>query len=106
MLWTYDLRTGRRFSLRSDPLTDEALADFVARYGGSDRKDRRRGGPFQRFQIGDVLASDRCSLDLGLMAPSGPLELEPPGMIAAEIIDRLEAAADAIRAVEDLLGRR
>lgn len=105
-LWTYDLRTGRRFSLRSDPLTDEALADFIARYGGSDRKDRRRGGPFQQFQIRDVLASDRCSLDLGLTVRSGPLELEPPEMIAAEIIDRLEGAADAIRAVEDLLGRR
>ncbi len=106
-LWTYDMRTGRRFTLRSDPMTDDVLADFVTRYGGSARKDRRQGGPFRRFLVEDVLASDRCSLDLGLAAPSGPVaELEPPRQIAAEIIDRLEAAADAVRAVEELLGGR
>ena len=107
MLWTYDMRTGRRFSLRSDPISDDALADFVARYGGSGRKGRRQGGPLRKFQVEEILASDRCSLDLGLAGPSGTVNsLEPPNVVAAEIIDRLEAAADAVRAVEELLGQR
>lgn len=105
-IWTYDMRTGRRFSLRSDPLTDEALADFVVRYGGHERLGRTVSGPFRSWKVREILASDRCSLDLGIVASQGSTnEVEPPGVIAAEIIDRLEAAVEAIRAVEEGLGR-
>ena len=100
-LWTYDMRTGKRFSLRSEPLTDEAMDDFIGRYGGTNRKSRTADGPFRSFAIGDILGFERCSLDLGLAIGSTSVDIaEPPSVIAAEIIDRLEAAADAIRAIE------
>ncbi len=106
-LWTYDMRTGRRFSLRSDPLTDEALQDFVRRYAGPARTGRREEGPFRSFPVADILASDRCSLDLGIETRAGGAEeLDPPAVIAAEIAYNLETAADAIRALEHQLGRR
>lgn len=103
MLWTYDMRTGRRFSLKDDPLTDDSLADFVGCYGGRKRAVRAEGEHFSRHSLVDILKSDRCSLDLGIVNSKEQVEYDMPAAIAAEIIDRLEAAADAIRAVEQQL---
>ncbi|HEX8381819.1 MAG TPA: class I SAM-dependent DNA methyltransferase [Sphingomonas sp.] len=105
-LWTYDMRTGRRFSLRGDPLTDDALADFVRSYGGRRRSGRVEGEHFGTHSVAEALASDRCSLDLGLVNSTEQVEHDVPAAIAAEIIERLEAAADAIRAIEQQLKAR
>ncbi|MFJ6023544.1 N-6 DNA methylase [Brevundimonas sp. NPDC092305] len=106
-IWTYDLRSGHRFSLRSDPLTDEALTDFVERYGGKGRRARKESERFKRFAVTEVLASERCSLDIGIIGQGAhAAQDEPPASIATDIIDRLEAAADAIRAVEQQLDER
>jgi type I restriction enzyme M protein len=106
-LWVYDLRSGSTFSLRSKPMGDGALRDFVNCFKSSSRATRTESERFKRFDVADLLKRDRCSLDLGLSDPGDGEEevLPPPAILAAEIIDKLEAAADAIRVVEEQLGR-
>jgi type I restriction enzyme M protein len=101
-LWVYDLRTGSRFSLRNSPIGDVDLADFIKAYGGNRRR-RTETTVFQRFDVDGLLESERCNLDIGIASAGGADELPAPSALAAEIIERLAAAAAAITAVEERL---
>jgi type I restriction enzyme M protein len=102
-IWTYDLRSGTRFSLRSKPLDDDALADFVRSYGGASRRGRRESERFSAEEVDVILASDRCSLNLGMAKKASPDVPDQPEAIVAEILDDLGAALEAIRSVEEQL---
>jgi type I restriction enzyme M protein len=103
-LWVYNLRSGNSFSLKSRPLVDDSLLEFTKCFRTDNRSARTPSDRFRCFDISELLARERCSLDVGLDDGTGGMEvLPPPAEIAAEIIEKLEAAADAIRAVEQQL---
>jgi type I restriction enzyme M protein len=60
-LWVYDLRSDKRFSLRTKPLQREDLREFIALY--SDRT-REVGERHRSFDVADVLSNPDCRLDL------------------------------------------
>jgi type I restriction enzyme M protein len=66
-LWVYDLRTNNHFSLRTNPLSDGDLRDFVASYKGkrirASRTDRWRD-----FDRDSILATNECSLNISWRA--------------------------------------
>jgi type I restriction enzyme M protein len=39
-LWIYDLRTNQHFTLKQNPLSYEALKDFISSYNPANRHDR------------------------------------------------------------------
>ena len=94
-LWVYDLRTNMHFTLKTNPLARADLEDFVASYQADDRSKREESERFHRFTYDELAARDKASLDVFWLRDE-TLEdtdnLPPPGIIAAEIVEDLEAA--------------
>ncbi len=101
-IWAYDLRSGTRFSRRAKPFDDDALADFVTRYGGSDRSNREESERFSVQGVDEILSSERCSLNIGLRKMGAAVEqIDSSDVIVADIIEDLSAALEAIRTLEE-----
>ena len=94
-LWVYDLRTNQHFTLKENPLRSDHLADFVDAYSADDRSKRQESVRFRRFGYDELIQRDKASLDV-LWLRDESLEdtddLPAPEVIAAEIIEDLEAA--------------
>lgn len=94
-LWVYDLRTNQHFTLKQNPLGAKDLADFVAVFRAADRTARVETDRFRRFSYDEIARRDKLSLDL-IWLRDESLEdsenLPPPEVIAAEIVEDLEAA--------------
>ena len=94
-LWIYDLRTNKHFTLKGSPLRYEDLKDFVTRYAPGNRRDRKESERFKRFSYEELMARDKASLDIFWLRDESLEDtdnLPPPGVIAAEIVEDLEAA--------------
>jgi type I restriction enzyme M protein len=94
-LWIYDLRTNQHFTLKQNPMSAADLADFVAAYRPDDRQGRVESERFHRFTYDEVMARDKASLDIFWLRDESLEDtdnLPPPGVIAAEIVEDLEAA--------------
>ncbi len=94
-LWVYDLRTNMHFTRKENPMRREHLDDFVQCYQAADRSNRTETERFHRFSYDELLTRDKVSLDL-LWLRDESLEdasnLPDPAVIAAEIVEDLEAA--------------
>jgi type I restriction enzyme M protein len=94
-LWIYDLRTNQHFTLKQNPLTHEALEDFIKAYNPDDRHARIESERFRRFTYDELMARDKASLDIFWLRDESLEDtdnLPPPAVIAAEIAEDLEAA--------------
>jgi type I restriction enzyme M protein len=94
-LWVYDLRTNQHFTLKENPLRDEHLADFIAAYQADDRTARVESERFRRFSYQELVGRDKASLDVFWLRDESLEDadnLPAPELIAAEIIEDLEAA--------------
>ena len=93
--WVYDLRTNQHFTLKENLLRDEHLADFIAVYRAEDRTTRVDSDRFRRFPYEELVARDKASLDFFWLRDESFEEadnLPAPELIAAEIVEDLEAA--------------
>jgi type I restriction enzyme M protein len=113
-LWIYDLRTNQHFTLKTNPLKEADLTDFVKCYKERDRvaaasrrsssEDQRQDATatFKKFTYTEIVARDKANLDI-LWLKDDSLEdsenLPPP----AELAESLEAALEEFRAVEEAL---
>ena len=108
-LWIYDFRTNQSFTLKTRQLVRSDLDDFVTCYNPDNRQERKETDRFKSFTYEDVLARDKASLDI-LWLRDESLEdtdnLPPPEVIAAEIVEDLQAALAEFAAVAESLSRR
>jgi type I restriction enzyme M protein len=106
-LWIYDLRTNQHFTLKKRPLRPEHLADFITCYNADDRLKRTPTEQFKPFTYDELVAREKVSLDI-IWLQDESLEdsenLPAPGVIAAEVVDELEAALTEFRAVAEMFG--
>jgi type I restriction enzyme M protein len=106
-LWIYDFRTNQSFTLKQRPLRREDLADFVACYRSGNLQARQESERFRGFAYDELVARDKANLDI-LWLKDQSLEdadnLPPPAVLAAEIIENLEAALEQFREVATALG--
>jgi type I restriction enzyme M protein len=106
-LWIYDLRTNEHFTLKENPLRYQDLEDFVACYRAEDRSKREETERFKRFVYDELVAREKASLDI-LWLRDESLEdtdnLPPPAVIAAEIVEDLEAALVQFAEIATSLG--
>ncbi|WP_030887541.1 HsdM family class I SAM-dependent methyltransferase [Streptomyces sp. NRRL S-1868] len=104
-IWTYDLRTGKRFTLKQNPLRAEHLADFEKAYRADDRSQRTVS---ERFQVHDgaaLVKTEDVKLDLGLLTPEADEEESlPPGELVAAVVDDLRSALAEVAALAEELG--
>lgn len=94
-VWIYDLRTNMHFTLKTKSLTRADLDDFVACYRPGARHEREETERFRRFTYDEIIARDKASLDIFWLRDEsleGADDLPPPGVIAAEIVEDLQAA--------------
>jgi type I restriction enzyme M protein len=105
-LWIYDFRTNQSFTLKTRQLARSDLDDFVARYNPDNRNDRKETERFRPFTYDELVARDKTSLDIFWLRDESVEDTEnlpPPAVIAAEIVEDLEAALEQFVAVASSL---
>jgi len=85
-LWIYDLRSDKRFSLRTKPLQREDLREFVALYSDSAREEGER---HRSFDVVDVLRDPDCRFDLTWSDPA--TRSRAPGLARLDELSKLVA---------------
>jgi type I restriction enzyme M protein len=96
-LWIYDFRTNQNFTLKTRALVRADLDDFVACYNPADRHERTETERFRPFSYDELVARDKASLDLFWLRDESLEDtgnLPAPEVIAAEIVEDLQAALD------------
>jgi len=101
-VWIYDLRTNKHFTLKTRPLRDEDLRDFVDAYHPANRHRRKESERFRYFDYDTLVARDKASLDIFWLKDDSLDDLDnlpAPDVLAQEIVEHLEAALLAFKEV-------
>ena len=106
-VWIYDFRTNVHFTLKKNPLTTEDLAEFVDCYRPANRHLRRESwseensdGRWRRFSYDELVARDKTNLDIFWLKDQSLADLDnlpDPDLLAAEIIENIEAALEGFK---------
>jgi type I restriction enzyme M protein len=101
-LWVYDLRSENRFTLKSNQIRPEHLAEFLACYKPGERQNRSPLGTvdgvldrWQSFEVLGLLKRSDCSLDLTWKIESSAPHIPAPvrlRTLAAQVASDLRAA--------------
>jgi type I restriction enzyme M protein len=107
-LWIYDLRTNTHFTLKQNVLTLSALEDFVTSYNAENLQERTESERFRSFDYEELVQRDKANLDIFWLwdeSLDDSQSLQPPEVIAAEIVENLEAALEQFAGIyEELRG--
>lgn len=113
-VWFYDYRTNIKHTLKTDPLQYDDLKDFIACYNPQDRHKRKatwspemQEGRWRKYTYEEIIARDKASLDIFWLKDDSledSANLPEPGVLAAEIVQDLEAALKEFRAIAGELG--
>jgi type I restriction enzyme M protein len=101
-LWIYDYRTNVHKTLKTKKLVPSDFDDFIECY--RERKETER---FRRFSYDELIARDKLNLDIFWLKDDSLEDLDnlpEPEVLAAEIVDNLEAALAHFRNVNAELG--
>jgi type I restriction enzyme M protein len=101
-LWIYDLRTNKHFTLKENPLKRSDLDDFVACYNPKNRHERKPADRFRSFSYEVLTKRDKLNLDIFWLKDESledSANLPDPYIIAAEIVEDLEAALQQFAAI-------
>jgi len=96
-LWIYDFRTNEHFTLKTNPLKRADLDDFVKCYNPANRNRRKESERFKAFTLDELIKRDKASLDIFWLKDESledSANLPDPDVIAAEILEDLQAALD------------
>jgi type I restriction enzyme M protein len=105
-LWIYDFRTSEHFTLKTNSLRRENLDDFVACYHAENRHKRKETERFRAFSYDDLVKRDKASLDIFWLKDDSledAANLPAPDVIAAEIVEDLQAALDEFALIAEYL---
>lgn len=113
-LWIYDLRTNQHFTLKTNPLRVEDLAEFVALYHPANRHHRTPTwspatpeGRWRAYDYEELVGRDKASLDIFWLKDDALADsdnLPAPEVIAQEIVEDMEAALEQFRLIAADLG--
>lgn len=109
-VWTYDLRTGSRFTLKKNPMKPEHLADFEKQAfdpSDPDRKHRKQSDRFRRHNAAELLAQKQVNLDIARLSPEASAAKEPQTSIdelTRSVAEDLRSALSEIEAFAQELG--
>ena len=115
-VWFYDFRTNMHFTLKENPLKEEALDEFVKCYNPENRHDRKAmyseknpEGRWRCFDIDELLKRDKTNLDI-LWIKDESLDdvdsLPEPSVIANELVEDLRDALEQLEEIADDLGEK
>lgn len=101
-LWIYDLRTNKRFTLKTNPLNDADLSDFISAYKPKNREARVETERFRAFSYDALLEREHVNLDIFWQKEDSledAADLPTPAVLAAEITKNLEAALGLFQSI-------
>jgi type I restriction enzyme M protein len=108
-LWIYDLRTNTHITLKQNPLTRADLDEFVACYHPENRHERtptwseaNPDGRWRAYGYDELMARDKVNLDIFWLRDESledTADLSDPDVLAAEIVEDLEAALEQFREI-------
>jgi len=107
-LWIYDLRTNQHFTLKTNPLKFEDLQDFIKCYNPDNRHQRQETDRFKAFTYEELMQRDKASLDIFWLKDESLEDsdnLPEPEVLAAEIVENLEAALEQFKSIYEELGK-
>ena len=106
-VWIYDLRTNIHFTLKQNPMQYSDLEDFISCYNPKNRYERAEtwsesnpDGRWRKFDISDILARDKTSLDIFWIKDKSLADLDnlpSPDELADEIIEDLQSALESFQ---------
>ncbi len=105
-LWIYDLRTNKHFTLKTNQLRYADLEDFVQCYNPKNRHEREETERFKPFTYEELIARDKTNLDIFWLKDESLEDSEnlpEPEVLAAEIVENLEAALEQFRGIYEEL---
>ena len=101
-VWVYDLRTNKRFTLKTRRMTRADLDEFVACYRPGARHTRKAtwseqtpAGRWRPYSYDEIVSRDKVSLDLFWLRDESledSADLPAPHVLAREIADDLRSA--------------
>jgi len=113
-VWVYDYRTNIHHTLKKNPLKFDDLKDFIECYKPGTRHKRKETwseasagsaspeGRWQKFSYEEIINRDKTSLDITWLKDKSLADLDnlpDPDVIAADIIENLEAGLESFRAI-------
>ncbi|MBA4321516.1 MAG: DNA methyltransferase, partial [Odoribacter sp.] len=125
-IWVYDYRTNIHHTLKKNPLKLDDLKDFIKCYNPANRHKRTetwRGasmvsepvenatpeGRWRKFSYDEIIARDKTSLDITWLKDKSLADLDnlpDPDVLAADIIENLEAGLESFREIMIKLNSR
>ena len=102
-LWIYDFRTNIHFTLKTNPLKPGDLDDFIECY-----KTRKETDRFRRFTYDELIQRDKLNLDIFWLKDDSLQDVDSlpaPDVLAAEIVENLQAALEQFTAVAEELDK-
>lgn len=103
-LWIYDLRTNKRFTLKTKQMRYDALRDFIACYNPDNRHDRSETERFKSFSYDELVQRDKVSLDIFWLRDESLEDTEnlpEPDELAGEIVANLTAALEQFQDISE-----
>lgn len=108
-IWFYDFRTNVHMTLKTKRLVKNDFDEFIELYKAGDRSKRKESKNNERwkaFTYDEIIARDKTNLDIFWLKDDSLEDtdnLPAPAILAAEIVEQLEAALEEFRSVEEAL---
>ena len=102
-LWIYDLRTNKRFTLKTNPLSDSDLQNFINVYNPDNREGRVETERFCAFSYDELIEREHVNLDIFWQKEDSledAADLPAPDVLVAEITENLEAALAQFQSIQ------
>ena len=113
-IWFYDYRTNIHHTLKQNPLARADLDEFVEVFNPANRHERRPtwseetpDGRWRSYSYEEIMARDKVNLDIFWLRDESLEDtdnLPDPDIIAAEIVEDLEAALEQFRLIAEDMG--
>ena len=106
-LWIYDLRTNKRFTLKTNPLGDTDLQDFIKVYNPKNRHERTETECFHAFSYEELIQREHANLDIFWLKEDSledAADLPTPNILVEEITQNLQTALEQFQNIHVELG--
>jgi type I restriction enzyme M protein len=101
-MWVYDFRTNKHFTQKNKSLKRADLEEFVLAFSATHRASRVESDRFKSFTYDELIARDKTNLDILWLKDDSIVDaadLPAPEVIAEEILESLQSAAEQIEQV-------
>ncbi len=112
-VWFYDYRTNIHHTLKKKPMQLEDLEEFIELYNPKNRNKRKETwseeneeGRWRKYSYDEIIARDKTNLDIFWLRDKSLTDLDnlpDPDILAAEIIENLEAGLESFKEIMETL---